>query len=476
MLRQMKRFGKALTLLSLASSLFICSAQYSFAQINDAVTPVVAQSTEDLANSFASKYFKALRISSVESLTNNGTVHFTYDNNGYRESESLNGVEIQFRYDANNRLTSTNINGQNIYFKYDDPISDKVVSINVDAEYRLVYDDLGNVIGLADAGNNLISQYSYHNNGFSVLGKDNNGEWVDMTSNNEFIGNINPIRQGGLYYDSYTGYYMNGGCVYDINNGKYIMDEQYLSTAKIAPYSDGITAYSASPSVIDTMANSYLSGATYAKYGDSIDYTSNWYSAPVFHGSTTSSPALSTVEVLARLMYGEVMRDTDLPGVAWELINRYSANWSGFYGSGKTNTFLNIATKSSAYAAITAGSGETGASRVPTETSQRWISATWYACALFSNPNRADIAILIPKPSGIDKQTYHVGLVLSSSFSGTTASTLKYGSNNVSNVAIIGVNSNITSATTIQAQASTSNTYNVFFNYSAELGVNYTIT
>ena len=170
------------------------------------------------------------------------------------------------------------------------------------------------------------------------------------------------------------------------------------------------------------------------------------------------------------------MRDSDEAGVAWELMNRYAANWSGFYGAGKTNTWLNIATKSSAYAAITAGSSETDASRAPTKTSQRWITATWYACALFYSSTRADLSGLIPKPSGIDKQTYHVGLVLSSSFSGTTASTLKYGSNNISNVVIIGVNSNITSATTIQNQASTSNTYNVFFNYTAELGVNYTIT
>lgn len=75
-----------------------------------------------------------------------------------------------------------------------------------------------------------------------------------------------------------------------------------------------------------------------------------------------------------------------------------------------------------------------------------------------------------------DENKIYLGMKLHGSFSGTTASTLKCGSSNVSNVVIVGVEANITSSAALSGYADTYINRNVFFNYTAELGVNYTIT
>lgn len=466
-MEQMKKLKKCkhskIFTVILILSLFICSTHYQYANAATK-TSVNLQYAENFYNDYAENYVRALKVKSVKSLTNNELVYFDYDNSGNRVREYLDKVNIDYNYDTNNRLINRNINDQNISFEYENINSNKVIAINSNKKYNLVYDDQGNVNGLEDVDNNLIAKYEYNKNVCIVFGKNGNDEWVDMTSNNEFIGNINPIRQNGQYYDCHTGYYMIDSCVYDIQNSKYIMDDQYIrankSNMSTLSSSGYATTAAVSPGVIDIMANSYLANSS---YGKSLSYSSGWYSS------------LSTIELLARLIYGECVYTSDEPGVAWELMNRYAAKWSGFYGSGKSNSLWNIATKSSAYSAITSNSANTAASRAPSISSQRWISATWYACALYNNTNRSELASLITKPTGMDKQCYHVGLVLRNSFSGTTASTLKYNSNNIKSVIIITKYSNITTAQTIKNQYESNPNYNVFFTYTSELGTNYTI-
>ena len=64
-----------------------------------------------------------------------------------------------------------------------------------------------------------VAEYVYDCTGcFAVTdGKDN------IVSDPDFIGNINPIRFRGMYYDTETGFYYDWGKYYDPMTGRYII-------------------------------------------------------------------------------------------------------------------------------------------------------------------------------------------------------------------------------------------------------------
>lgn len=103
------------------------------------------------------------------------------------------------------------------------------------------------------------------------------------------------------------------------------------------------------------------------------------------------------------MIYAECMVVSDQPAVTWEVLNRKAANWSGFYGSGKSNTLKNIATKSGQYTCISGNEQSTVNARNPAVNDSKWKKATWYSCALCAAPSRSKLGSLIVKPNGFDK-------------------------------------------------------------------------
>ncbi len=63
------------------------------------------------------------------------------------------------------------------------------------------------IIGILDSNDNVVVRYTYDSWGKIVSIKDNNGNQISDSSH---IGNINPYRYRGYYYDSETNlYYLN---------------------------------------------------------------------------------------------------------------------------------------------------------------------------------------------------------------------------------------------------------------------------
>ena len=60
--------------------------------------------------------------------------------------------------------------------------------------------------------------------------KDSNG--VDVSSNASHVGNINPLRYRGYYYDSETGFYYLNSRYYDPETGRFINADGYVSTGQ----------------------------------------------------------------------------------------------------------------------------------------------------------------------------------------------------------------------------------------------------
>lgn len=418
---------------------------------------VYPQTEEDYAQQFVEAYGpiydEAARIPSIRSKITGQTVYFEYDENGDC-ARSVSGdqyIRREFGQDFcwGKKVVKQERNGVELSFTYDE--HECCDGIWYNGEYfRLISDEYGNVAGIENDAKELVAKYEYdETNNCRIFGRNENGEWTEDIEDPSFIGFQNPFRWCWAYYDVLAGYNMDGGIGFsDLQTGESIRDASILAQIDI-PDSDMART---TKSDIDKEGSNMMNDPS---HGKGLGYSSTWYSS------------LNKKELLARLIYAECMKESDQKAVTWELMNRKAANWSGFYGSGRTNTFKNIATCRSQYSCIVAGSGDTLNARNPDKNSTLWKSATWYACALSAEPSRSRLGSLVSKPRGFDKQCNHVGMVLRNSFSGSGAG-FKYGGSQICNVILVGVNTNITSAQTLQSYYANYKNQNVFFNFSID--------
>lgn len=143
--------------------------------------------------------------------TSTNTTKYDYNIDGKRVQKVLNdGTYIDYYYEGNTLLweyrTKEGLHTKISYIYDQEGISGFVIQdfINNNGPaivvYKYIKDRLGNVIGITD-GNNLLAKYKYDAWGnhkvYDGLGNEN--------TDSNFIGNINPIRYRGYYYDVETG-------------------------------------------------------------------------------------------------------------------------------------------------------------------------------------------------------------------------------------------------------------------------------
>ena len=86
--------------------------------------------------------------------------------------------------------------------------------------YFYIKNAQGDIIAIADISVNLVAKYTYDSWGKLISIKDSND--VDKTTDENFIGYVNPIRYRGYYYDSETGLYYLNARYYDPEVGRFI--------------------------------------------------------------------------------------------------------------------------------------------------------------------------------------------------------------------------------------------------------------
>ncbi len=418
---------------------------------------VYPQTEEDYAQQFVETYGpiydEAARIPSIPSKINGETVYFEYDDIGdcVRSVRGDEYIRREFGQDFcwGKQVIKQERNGVELSFTFSEYEACDGIWYNGEY-YRLVSDGCGSVAGIENNARELVAKYEYdENKNCRVFGRDENGEWTEDIKDPAFIGFQNPYRWCWGYYDSLTGYYLDSGIGFsDVETGERFEDKSILAQIDIT---DDATART-TKSDIDKEVSSLMNDSS---HGKEIKYSAEWYSS------------LSKKELLSRLIYAECMIEGDQKAVTWELMNRKAANWSGFYGSGRTNTLKNIATAKSQYSCIVSGEDVSIHARNPAKNSPLWKSATWYACALSAEPSRSRLGSLVSKPRGFDKQCNHVGMVLRNLFSGSGTS-FKYSGMSLCNVMLVGVDTNITSAQTLKSYYTNYKNQNVFFNLSAD--------
>ena len=138
--------------------------------------------------------------------------------------QSWDGNVIDFIYDENN---------QPFAMRY------KASGSNNYATYYYILNVQGDVIGLLNANGAIAAKYTYDPWG-KVTVQSSNGT---ANTSSAFIGNINPLRYRGYYYDNDTGLYYLQSRYYDPAIGRFINADTYTTTDADGLLSTNMFAY-----------------------------------------------------------------------------------------------------------------------------------------------------------------------------------------------------------------------------------------
>ena len=134
---------------------------------------------------------------------------FSYDATGRRLSK--NG--IKFYYSSEGNLLKQS-NGLEFFYGADGLVAIKYGGL----PYLCRKDMLGNILALLDSSGNIVVQYKYDAWGNHTVTDANGNAITDA----DHIGNLNPFRYRGYYFDSETGFYFLQSRYYDPEVGRFL--------------------------------------------------------------------------------------------------------------------------------------------------------------------------------------------------------------------------------------------------------------
>ncbi len=139
-----------------------------------------------------------------------GDISYTYNEDGIRTSKTLNNVTTKFYVDNANIIEQTN-GTTTLYFFYDG--NGEIVGFKYNNnDYIYIKNAMNDIVGIADSSGNLIASYRY----------DAWGKVIAITGSNVFIGELNPFRYRGYYYDCDIKMYYLQSRYYDPEIGRFI--------------------------------------------------------------------------------------------------------------------------------------------------------------------------------------------------------------------------------------------------------------
>ena len=156
------------------------------------------------------------RLTSLQKRSN--MISYSYDETGLRTEKSTNTNRTYFDRDASGNLVHEfrDYSGylgedSHLYYYYDANGSIGSISYN-GVRYAFRKNLQGDVIAILDTSGNVVARYTYDAWGRILSITDGNG---NANTSSTFIGNVNPIRYRGYYYDTETGWYYLNSRYYD---------------------------------------------------------------------------------------------------------------------------------------------------------------------------------------------------------------------------------------------------------------------
>ena len=156
---------------------------------------------------------------------------YTYNAEGLRTSKTVNGVTTDY-YWLNGTLQGQKTGEESILFLYDEngnAYGFIVKNGTGESTYYYEFNVQGDIIGIIDSTGTKVVEYTY-------------GAWGDILSVTgalaDTIGQMNPLRYRGYYYDAETGFYYLTSRYYDAETGRFINADGAIAGAggKIGGY------------------------------------------------------------------------------------------------------------------------------------------------------------------------------------------------------------------------------------------------
>lgn len=194
---------------------------------------------------------------------NADTYLYTYDDQGYRTSKTVNGKTTYYNTKYG-MLLSQSFDNNNIYFQYDN-LGKPFGFVYNDVQYFYITNQFGDIISIIDATGDKIADYEY----------DEWGQIISISTTDkesERIANINPLRYRGYYYDIETGYYYLQSRYYDPSICRFINADDIMMAKCHKSENIGLNLFAYCCN--NPIENSDPSG--YWKKDDHYSWTKSW--------------------------------------------------------------------------------------------------------------------------------------------------------------------------------------------------------
>ena len=156
----------------------------------------------------------------------NDSISYTYNPDGIRTSKTVNGTTTKYHV-MNGTLLDQTKGNDTIVFLYDEKGNKYGFDYN-GTKYYYIFNVQGDVIGILNQSGTQIVSYQYDPWGkvLSVSG-----------SEAATIGQLNPIRYRGYYYDTETGFYYLQSRYYDPTTRRFLnADGKLTGSAQVQGY------------------------------------------------------------------------------------------------------------------------------------------------------------------------------------------------------------------------------------------------
>ena len=157
-------------------------------------------------------------------------ISYAYDMSGVRSSKTVGGTT--YTYTTLSGLVMQQTDGtQELYFLYDDSnqpyaLVYKSGATETPSFYYYLLNVQGDVVALMNASGEIVAEYQYDPWGVPTV-MNSSGTVMEQST---FIGNINPLRYRGYYYDTETGFYYLQSRYYDPAIGRFISADTFATT------------------------------------------------------------------------------------------------------------------------------------------------------------------------------------------------------------------------------------------------------
>ena len=160
-------------------------------------------------------------------------VSYTYDSGSVRTTKTVNGEKYTYQYTAGKLIYETR--GEKSFHYYYDAdghltaIKYRLTPTGSEYSYYVTHNWRGDIVGIYSGSGVLTAKYEYDSWGNVVSIKNGSGAAIADQNN---IGNLNPFRYRGYYYDAESGLYYLMTRYYDPVTHRFINADGYFHSGK----------------------------------------------------------------------------------------------------------------------------------------------------------------------------------------------------------------------------------------------------